>query len=55
MLRLAFHLSFEDLYSRDGLARLDAAFVAFLGEADPALRDRLLAGRAYPRALAAPR
>jgi NADPH-dependent glutamate synthase beta subunit-like oxidoreductase/NAD(P)H-flavin reductase len=53
MLRLAFHLSFEDLYSRDGLARLDAAFLAFLGEADAALRDRLLAGRADPAALAA--
>jgi hypothetical protein len=25
-------LSFEDLYSRDGLVRLDTAFVAFLGE-----------------------
>ena len=53
MLRLSFHLSFEDLYSRDGLARLDAAFVAFLGEADAGLRERLLAGRADPSALAA--
>ena len=42
MLHLAFHLSFEDLYSSDGLERLDAAFVAFLGEADTALRDRLI-------------
>ncbi|MGH8676330.1 MAG: FAD-dependent oxidoreductase, partial [Burkholderiales bacterium] len=52
MLRLAFHLSFEQLYSRDGLARVDAAFVAFLGEVDAALRDRLRAGRADPAALA---
>jgi len=51
MLHLAFHLSFEDLYSSDGLERLDAAFVAFLGEADAALRDRLLGGRADPAAL----
>jgi len=52
LLRLAFHLSFDDLYSRDGLARLDAAFVAFLGEANAALRERLLAGRAEPAKLA---
>src|SRR5262245_43723688 len=52
MLRLAFNLSFENLYSREGLARLDAAFVGFLGEADAALRERLLAGRADPASLA---
>jgi NADPH-dependent glutamate synthase beta subunit-like oxidoreductase/NAD(P)H-flavin reductase len=48
MLRLRFDLAFEDLYSRDGLARLDAAFLHFLAEADAALRDRLLAARADP-------
>jgi NADPH-dependent glutamate synthase beta subunit-like oxidoreductase/NAD(P)H-flavin reductase len=52
MLRLAFDLSFENLYSREGLARLDTAFVAFLGEANAALRERLLSARANPAALA---
>ena len=50
MLRLRFNLSFEDLYARDGLARVDAAFLEFLGEADAGLRDRLLAARASPPA-----
>jgi hypothetical protein len=45
MLRLRFNLSFEDLYARDGLARVDAAFLKFLGEADAGLRDRLQACR----------
>ncbi|MDH4322668.1 MAG: FAD-dependent oxidoreductase [Betaproteobacteria bacterium] len=48
MLQLRFDLSFEDLYSRDGLVRLDAAFLAFLAEADAALRARLEAARAAP-------
>ncbi len=48
MLRLRFDLAFEDLYSRDGLLRLDAAFLRFLGEADAALRARLEAARAEP-------
>ena len=47
-----FGASFTDLYQRDGLARLDAAFIAFLREADAALHDRLLAARAAPAALA---
>jgi hypothetical protein len=50
MLRLRFNLSFDDLYSRDGLARLDAAFLQFLGEADAALRVQLVAARAAPPA-----
>jgi NADPH-dependent glutamate synthase beta subunit-like oxidoreductase/NAD(P)H-flavin reductase len=50
MLRLRFNLSFEDLYSRDGLVRVDAAFLKFLGEADAGLGDRLLAARASPPA-----
>ncbi|MDA1116675.1 MAG: FAD-dependent oxidoreductase [Proteobacteria bacterium] len=50
MLHLRFNLSFEDLYSRDGLVRVDAAFLKFLGEADAGLRDRLLAARASPPA-----
>src|SRR6185369_10871831 len=52
MLRLAYDLSFENLYSREGLARLDAAFVAFLGEANAALRERLVSARSDPAALA---
>ena len=41
LLRLEFDLRFEDLYRREGLLRLDAAFVDFLGQAEPALRERL--------------
>jgi NADPH-dependent glutamate synthase beta subunit-like oxidoreductase/NAD(P)H-flavin reductase len=40
-LRLQFNLRFEDLYRRKGLLRVDAAFVDFLGQAEPALRERL--------------
>ena len=52
-LRLAYGLDFADLYARDGLARLDAAFVARLAEADVTLHDRLVTARATPDALAA--
>ncbi len=50
-LTLAHGLSFEDLYSRDGLVRLDAAFVDHLKGADTDLFNRLMAGRADPDAL----
>jgi NADPH-dependent glutamate synthase beta subunit-like oxidoreductase/NAD(P)H-flavin reductase len=40
-LKLQFELRFEDLYRREGLLRVDAAFVDFLGQAEPALRERL--------------
>ena len=53
MLNLRFNLHFEDLYARDGLARVDQAFLRVLAEADTALRDRLAAARASPDALAA--
>jgi NADPH-dependent glutamate synthase beta subunit-like oxidoreductase/NAD(P)H-flavin reductase len=53
MARLGFNLSFEQLYRRDGLERVDAAFQQFLGEADAPLRDRLLAARANPQLLPA--
>ncbi len=46
----AFGIAFADLYEREGLARVDEAFLAFLGEADAPLRDRLLAARAQPPA-----
>jgi len=38
-------LAFEDLYRRDGLVRLDAAFIGWLAEADVALHNRLAAAR----------
>jgi NADPH-dependent glutamate synthase beta subunit-like oxidoreductase/NAD(P)H-flavin reductase len=50
MLRLRFDLAFEDLYSRDGLLRLDVAFLQFLAEADAGLRRRLEAARGTPPA-----
>ena len=50
-LALKYGLSFADLYERDGLVRLDRAFVAHLAAADVALHDRLMAARAGPDAL----
>ncbi len=51
-LSLPFGLRFEDLYRRDGLVRLDAAFLDHLAGADPTLRDRLEAARRDPSTLA---
>ena len=42
---LGFGIRFGDLYERDGLLRVDAAFLGFLGEVDAALRERLIAAR----------
>ena len=50
-LALKYGLSFADLYERDGLVRLDRAFVAHLAAADVALHDRLMAARAQPDTL----
>ena len=44
-------LAFADLYDRDGLARLDRAFVAALAAADPALHERLMTARYDPDGL----
>jgi NADPH-dependent glutamate synthase beta subunit-like oxidoreductase/NAD(P)H-flavin reductase len=44
-MKLAFGLQFEDLYARDGLLRVDAAFQAFI---DPSLNAKLLEARAAP-------
>jgi len=52
MLRLAYNLEFADLYRREGLVKLDAHFLDFLSAADAALKERLLAARADPSALA---
>ncbi|MEA3194334.1 MAG: hypothetical protein QOD26_2667 [Betaproteobacteria bacterium] len=43
-----FGLRFNDLYERAGLLRIDAAFLNFLGEADGALRDKVIAARKTP-------
>src|SRR5260221_11209122 len=50
-LALKHGLAFADLYDRDGLVRLDRAFVAQLAATDAALHDGLMAGRANPDAL----
>src|SRR5215472_18075585 len=44
-------LSFPDLYHRDGLIRLDRAFVAHLAAGDVGLHDRLMIARRAPEAL----
>ena len=44
-------LSFDDLYRRDGLVRLDERFLHRLAQIDPGLHQRLLAVRADPGAL----
>ncbi len=51
MLKLSFGLSFPELYDRDGLLRVDAAFLAFMGTADAALAGRLEAARTATQTL----
>lgn len=46
-------LSFDDLHDREGIARLDAAFVEWLKDASVDAHARLMAARAAPEALAA--
>ena len=50
-LSLGFGLSFQDLYERDGLVRLDQAFITELQESDVALHNRLMTARLDPDAL----
>ena len=50
---LGLGFTFEDLATRDGLLRLDRAFVERLAAGDAALHVRLLAARADPDALSA--
>jgi len=50
-LELGFGLAFDDLYAREGLIRVDRAFLDHLAAAEPALHARLLAGRAEPSSL----
>ena len=51
-LRLAFGFAFEDLYSREGLVRLDAAFCHGLQATDAALLRQTVRGAQGPGALA---
>src|SRR3954454_12504809 len=48
---LEFGMAFADLYRREGLLRLDQAFLHFLQEGEPALRARLDQARANPDSL----
>ncbi|MBV9863202.1 MAG: FAD-dependent oxidoreductase [Alphaproteobacteria bacterium] len=50
-LALKHGLGFADLYERDGLVRLDRAFVAHLAEGETELHNRLMIARADPDAL----
>lgn len=50
---LGLGFDFPALATREGLIRLDQAFLAALGAEDPALATRLLAARAAPAAIAA--
>jgi len=55
MLKLAFGLSYAELYRRDGLVKLDSAFLAHLAAVDDScagtLRPRLAAAREAPSSL----
>src|SRR5262245_51506144 len=51
-LQLALDLAFADLYTREGLIRLDQHFLRHLREADAALAGHLDAARAAPDSLA---
>jgi NADPH-dependent glutamate synthase beta subunit-like oxidoreductase/NAD(P)H-flavin reductase len=50
---LAFGVLFEDLYSREGLLRLDGTFLHHLTAVDPTLNARLANARAHPEAIPA--
>src|SRR5438309_11014096 len=52
-MQLGFGIRFDDLYEREGLVRLDSAFLRYLRESDAALHERLLAARHAPEKLAA--
>ncbi len=51
-LALSHGLTFPDLYSDEGIARIDALFATHLRIADAALLERLVAGRGNPSQLA---
>jgi NADPH-dependent glutamate synthase beta subunit-like oxidoreductase/NAD(P)H-flavin reductase len=47
-MQLGFGIRFSDLYEREGLVRVDGAFLCFLKEIDGSLLERLLAARSKP-------
>src|SRR5689334_7652672 len=49
-MQLGFGITFPDLYERQGLIKVDRAFLAFLAEGDRALAEKLAAARAKPPA-----
>ncbi len=49
-MQLGFGITFPDLYEREGLIKVDRAFLAFLGETDRALAEKLAAARRDPPA-----
>ncbi|MCL2871769.1 MAG: FAD-dependent oxidoreductase [Betaproteobacteria bacterium] len=51
MLNLAYDLAFADLYTRDGLLRLDRCFLDYLTGVDAPLAERLQAARRAPTSL----
>ena len=51
-LNLSFGISFEELYSREGLLRIDSQFLSSLRETDAPLHARLLAARENPASVA---
>jgi NADPH-dependent glutamate synthase beta subunit-like oxidoreductase/NAD(P)H-flavin reductase len=50
LMQLGFGVAFPDLYEREGLIRLDRAFLACLAEADRSLADKLTVARQQPPA-----
>ncbi len=48
VLKLGFGMKFEDLYSCDGLPRIDSCFLTELAEGEPLLAERLTAARRAP-------
>ena len=50
-LSLSYGFSFDDLYDRDGLVRLDGVFLDWLASIDAALADQLLSARGEPAGL----
>ncbi len=48
---LGFGMAFADLYRREGLVKLDQAFLDFLHEGEAGLHARLDHARAYPDSL----
>ena len=50
-MQIGFDFSFEDLYDRAGLAKLDAKFIRELSSSDVAIHNRLVSARANPESL----